>query len=237
MAWPGGAPPSPGSREHHPGRSSCVRNAVTPSRSGQQVLSGKPTVRRAQLLGGNRMAEKRMPAAERRRETTRVGPVLQLIVVDNRPDTGPSWPGSKERRRGQVSPAGEDDDDARTNGQVRRRDRGRGERTRGRPTRCRLDRRASRHRTRGASSSRMPGDGQVRFLGRPGVARRRAYPTEAGALLDRSDASCRPEAAASLRGVRPDSEVDGLTFRAARRLPWPGANVAAAVGRRSARRC
>jgi hypothetical protein len=43
----------------HPGRSSCVRNAVTPSRSGQKVLPGKPTVRRAQFLGGNRMTEKR----------------------------------------------------------------------------------------------------------------------------------------------------------------------------------
>ena len=52
----------------HPGRSSRVRNAVTPSRSGAS-WAGKPTVRRAQLLGGNRMTEKRMPAAERRRET------------------------------------------------------------------------------------------------------------------------------------------------------------------------
>jgi hypothetical protein len=46
-----------------------VRNAVTPSRSGRKVLPGKPTVRRAQSLGGNRMAEKRMPAAETQRET------------------------------------------------------------------------------------------------------------------------------------------------------------------------
>jgi hypothetical protein len=30
---------------------------------------GKPTVRRAQLPGGNRMTEKRMPVAERQRET------------------------------------------------------------------------------------------------------------------------------------------------------------------------
>jgi hypothetical protein len=51
----------------HPGRSSCVRNAVTPSRSG--LWSGKPTVRKAQSPGGNRMTEKRMPAAERQRET------------------------------------------------------------------------------------------------------------------------------------------------------------------------
>jgi hypothetical protein len=53
----------------HPGRSSCVWNAVTPSGSGREVSSGKPTARRAQLLGGNRMTEKRMPVAERRRET------------------------------------------------------------------------------------------------------------------------------------------------------------------------
>ena len=32
-------------------------------------MAGKPTVRRAQPLGGNRMTEKRMPVAERRRET------------------------------------------------------------------------------------------------------------------------------------------------------------------------
>ena len=32
-------------------------------------LAGKPTVRRAQLLGGNRMTEKRTPVAERQQET------------------------------------------------------------------------------------------------------------------------------------------------------------------------
>jgi hypothetical protein len=32
-------------------------------------LAGKPTVRRAELLGGYRMTEKRMPVAERRQET------------------------------------------------------------------------------------------------------------------------------------------------------------------------
>jgi hypothetical protein len=52
----------------HPGRCSCVRNAVTLSGSGHRF--GKPTVRRAQLPGGNRMTEKRMPVAERQRETT-----------------------------------------------------------------------------------------------------------------------------------------------------------------------
>jgi RNA-directed DNA polymerase len=35
------------------------------------------------------MTEKRMPAAERRRETGMVGRLLQVVVSDNRPDTGP----------------------------------------------------------------------------------------------------------------------------------------------------
>jgi len=41
-------------------------------------LAGEPTVRRAQSLGGNRMAEKRMPVAERQQETLPDLPVLQL---------------------------------------------------------------------------------------------------------------------------------------------------------------
>ena len=39
---------------------------------------GKPTVRRAQLPCGYRMTEKRMPVAERRRETATRMPALQL---------------------------------------------------------------------------------------------------------------------------------------------------------------
>jgi len=41
----------------------------TPSGSGRQVVAGKPTARKAQVPGGNRVTEKRMPAAERRQET------------------------------------------------------------------------------------------------------------------------------------------------------------------------
>jgi hypothetical protein len=59
-------------------------------------LAGKPTVRRAQLPGGNRMTEKRMPVAERQRETTTMMPVLQPAGVDNRRDTGP---GARTRKR------------------------------------------------------------------------------------------------------------------------------------------
>jgi hypothetical protein len=43
---------------------------------------GKPTVRRAQSLGGNRMTEKRMPVAERRQETAdgRVGASSRIVL-------------------------------------------------------------------------------------------------------------------------------------------------------------
>ena len=52
----------------HPDRSSCVRNAVTPV-GVRAATPGKPTARKAQPLGGNLMAEKRMPAVERQQET------------------------------------------------------------------------------------------------------------------------------------------------------------------------
>jgi hypothetical protein len=66
----GRAPPSPGYRGHPP------RSQLTRAERGNPVevrsalgRAGKPTVRNAQILGGNRMTEKRMPAAERRQET------------------------------------------------------------------------------------------------------------------------------------------------------------------------
>jgi len=72
----------------HPGRSSCVRNAVTPVEV-RCCCAGQPTVRKAQPLGGIVMIEKRMPVAERQRETARRWPApFRLGVVDNRPDTG-----------------------------------------------------------------------------------------------------------------------------------------------------
>ena len=78
----------------HPGRSSCVRNAETPSGSGACCRAGKPTARKAQFIDGNRMTKKRMPAAGscRRRKRSgkprELGQPLQLVAVDNRPDTG-----------------------------------------------------------------------------------------------------------------------------------------------------
>ena len=57
------------------------------------VALGKPTVRKAQLLGGYRVTEKRMPVAERRQETrARRASFLRWGARDNWPDTGPgAW--------------------------------------------------------------------------------------------------------------------------------------------------
>src|ERR1700758_2694913 len=84
-----------------PGRILGVRNVETPSRSDlARWRVGQPTVRRAQLLGGNRMTKKPMPAAERQREpmTMKIS-ALRLMVADNRPDTGP---GARARKRADV---------------------------------------------------------------------------------------------------------------------------------------
>jgi len=45
-----------------------VRNVVTPV-GVRAIVSGKPTVRKAQFPGGNLMIEKRMPVAETQQET------------------------------------------------------------------------------------------------------------------------------------------------------------------------
>jgi hypothetical protein len=103
--WPGKHRRPRGREGTHPGRSSCVRNTVTPSRSG--LRAGKPTVRRAQFLGGYRMTKKRMPVAERRRETA-VGLIsssswwpwitgrIRTLVV--RPERALTWSGEPGRR-------------------------------------------------------------------------------------------------------------------------------------------
>jgi hypothetical protein len=43
-------------------------------------VAGRPTVRGAELLGGDRMTEKRMPVAERQQETKSGWPVLQPVA-------------------------------------------------------------------------------------------------------------------------------------------------------------
>jgi hypothetical protein len=86
---------SPGSRGRPPRSQLVCAERGNPVR-GPNLGFGKPTARRAQLPGGNRMAEKRMPVAERQRETHRGRSVLQLIAVDNWPDIGP---GARTRKR------------------------------------------------------------------------------------------------------------------------------------------
>jgi hypothetical protein len=58
------APPSRGREGTQSGRVSHVRNVGTPS-GPRHRWRGKPTVRKAEFLGGNRMPKKRMPVAER----------------------------------------------------------------------------------------------------------------------------------------------------------------------------
>lgn len=50
--------------------------------------SGRPTARKAQLLGGTGWSKKRMPAAERRQETGTTRPLPPAVVSYNWPDTG-----------------------------------------------------------------------------------------------------------------------------------------------------
>jgi hypothetical protein len=82
------APPSPGYRGHpiRPGLADAERG--NPVRSGGSA-AGRPTVRKAESLGGNRKAKKRMPAAERQQEA---GAAFRLSPPGRLPnwlDTGP----------------------------------------------------------------------------------------------------------------------------------------------------
>ena len=73
------APPSPGYR----GRPSPAASHARGTREPRQVRcdgAGKPTVRRAEFRGGNRMPKKRRPAAERQQETGTERPLLQVAV-------------------------------------------------------------------------------------------------------------------------------------------------------------
>jgi hypothetical protein len=60
---------------------------------------GKPTVRRAQFLGGNRMPKKRMPVAEKQQESEGGRPAPPLVASYNWPDTRPS---ARTRKRADV---------------------------------------------------------------------------------------------------------------------------------------
>ena len=51
---------------------------------------GRPIVRGAELRRRDRMPNKRMPAAERQRDSRRTGCHSKAAVAGNRPDAGPS---------------------------------------------------------------------------------------------------------------------------------------------------
>ena len=53
----------------HPGRVLDVRNVATPLGSTRPRVCGQPTVRKAQVPSGQRMTQKRTPAAETQQET------------------------------------------------------------------------------------------------------------------------------------------------------------------------
>ena len=74
-------------------------NPVRVRRCGFVPVAGKPTVREAEVLGGNRMPKKRMPVAERQQETGTLWPLLQAVVPDNWPDIGP---GARLRKQADV---------------------------------------------------------------------------------------------------------------------------------------
>ena len=78
----------------HPGRSSCVRNVVTPVEV-RAATSGKPTARKAQPLGGNLMTEKRNAGSRKTAGNRDVmaGPFSRPFP-HNWPDTG-LCPGAK----------------------------------------------------------------------------------------------------------------------------------------------
>jgi hypothetical protein len=63
-----------------PGRISCVWNVETPSGPPHLGCGGRPTVREAEVRGGNRTPKKRMPAVERQQEPgSRLSPVLPPV--------------------------------------------------------------------------------------------------------------------------------------------------------------
>jgi hypothetical protein len=62
------------------------------------MCSGRPTVRRAEVLSGGRMTQQAKAGTPKGTGKTDTGDRdLRVVVSDNRPDTNPSWFGSKER--------------------------------------------------------------------------------------------------------------------------------------------
>ena len=96
-----GTPSSPGYRGRpSPAESdACETREPRPGPGSRNWWLGKPTVRRAESLGGKRMSKKQMPAAERQQETAAVVIGPPPVAGDNWPDTGP---GAWARKRADV---------------------------------------------------------------------------------------------------------------------------------------
>jgi hypothetical protein len=61
------------------------------------MCPGRPTVRRAEALSGTRMTQQAKAGTPKGNGKTDTGDrSLRVVVSDNRPDTNPSWFGSKE---------------------------------------------------------------------------------------------------------------------------------------------
>lgn len=95
-----GTPLPRGTESTLPGRVSAVRNVVTPSRSG--LWTGKPTVRKAQPLGGYGMVQEANAGSRKATGNRDDGPLSPAAVSHNWPDTG-SCPARKGADVDQVS--------------------------------------------------------------------------------------------------------------------------------------
>ena len=84
--WPGGHRCPRGREGTHPGRISQVRNVETPSGSGR--MPGKPTARKAQFPGGNRMTREANAGGRKAAGNRDAWLAPPLAVPDNWPDTG-----------------------------------------------------------------------------------------------------------------------------------------------------
>src|SRR5664279_1020272 len=84
----GWTPPPRGKGSTDPGGISLVWNVATPLRSGRKNPPGRPTVRKAQLRSGNRMAQEANAGSRKAAGNQEARLVLHQSFLDNWPDTG-----------------------------------------------------------------------------------------------------------------------------------------------------
>ena len=87
-----GTPPFPGLRGRLPGRVSREWNVVTPLGSGLRFRTGKPTVRKADILSGSGMAQEANAGGRKASGSRGVVIAPPAVAPDNRPDTGAARP-------------------------------------------------------------------------------------------------------------------------------------------------